>query len=104
MKGSERMSVSKKDVEYVAELARLTFNEEEKESLAEDLNQILNYVDQLSMIDTDHIEIVVNPYYIENVYREDQVEPSMPIKDVLKNAPETEEGYVVVPKIIGGEV
>lgn len=98
------MSVSKKDVEYVAQLARLTFNEDEKEILAEDLNQILKYVDQLSVLDTDHIDIVVNPYYIENVYREDQVEPSMPLKDVIKNAPETLEGYVVVPKIIGGEV
>ncbi|MHC1684518.1 MAG: Asp-tRNA(Asn)/Glu-tRNA(Gln) amidotransferase subunit GatC [Clostridiaceae bacterium] len=98
------MSVSKKDVEYVAQLARLTFSEDEKEILAEDLNQILNYVDQLSMIETDQIDIVVNPYYIENVYREDEVEPSMPLKEVLKNVPEIHEGYVVVPKIISGEV
>lgn len=97
------MSVSKKDVEYVAELARLSFDEDEKEAFVEDLNSILNYVDQLSELDTDHIDIVVNPYYIENVYREDEIETSMDLQDVLKNAPETLEEYVVVPKVIGGE-
>lgn len=94
------MSVSKKDVEYVAELSRLSFNEEEKESLVTDLNNILNYMEQLNELNTDDVDIVVNPYYMENKFREDNVMESMELKDVLKNAPEKIEEYVVVPKVI----
>lgn len=94
------MSVSKKDVEYVAELARLSFDEDEKEGLAEDLNQILSYVEKLGELDTENEDIIVNPYYIENKFREDEITPSMSLEDVIKNAPETLEEYVLVPTII----
>lgn len=96
------MSVSIKDVEYVAELARLSFDESEKESLVEDLNQILSYVEKLGELDTENEDIIVNPYYIENKYREDVVVPSLDLKDVTSNAPDTSEEYVVVPAIIKG--
>ncbi|WP_102401296.1 Asp-tRNA(Asn)/Glu-tRNA(Gln) amidotransferase subunit GatC [Haloimpatiens massiliensis] len=94
------MSVSKKDVEYVAKLSRLSFNEEEKESLVTDLNNILNYMEKLNELNTDDVDIVVNPYYMENKFREDEVMKSMELKDVLDNAPEKLEEYVIVPKII----
>lgn len=94
------MAVSIKDVEYVAELARLSFTDEEKKSLQGDLNSVLGYIDKLNELNTDDVDIIVNPYYIENKYREDEVIPSMELKDVVKNAPQTLEEYVVVPKII----
>ena len=94
------MSVSKKDVEYVAELARLEFKEEEKDNFVNDLNKILNYMEKLDELDTDDVDIVVNPYYIENKYREDNVEKSMELKEVIDNAPESLEEYVIVPKVI----
>lgn len=96
------MSVSVKDVDYVAELARLSFDENEKEGLAEDLNQILSYVEKLGELDTENEDIIVNPYYIENKYREDVVVPSLDLKDVISNAPDSLEEYVVVPPIIKG--
>ena len=96
------MSVSIKDVDYVAELARLSFDENEKEGLAEDLNQILSYVEKLGELDTENEDIIVNPYYIENKYREDVVVPSLDFKDVISNAPDSLEEYVVVPPIIKG--
>ncbi|MBE6056216.1 Asp-tRNA(Asn)/Glu-tRNA(Gln) amidotransferase subunit GatC [Clostridium sp.] len=94
------MSVSKKDVEYVAELARLEFKEEEKDNFVNDLNKILNYMEKLDELNTDDVDIVVNPYYIENKYREDNVEKSMELKEVIENAPESLEEYVIVPKVI----
>lgn len=94
------MSVSKKDVEYVAELARLSFSEEEKENLIGDLNSVLGYVEKLNELYTDDIQIIVNPYYIENKFREDDIEPSMELSLVLDNAPDKLEEYIVVPKII----
>jgi len=96
----DKMSVSKKDVEYVAELARLEFKEEEKDNLVNDLNKILNYMEKLDELNTDDVDIVVNPYYIENKYREDNVEKSMELKEVIDNAPESLEEYVIVPKVI----
>lgn len=94
------MSVSKKDVEYVAELARLSFNEEEKEELINDLNKVLGYIEKLDELNTEDTDIIVNPYYIENKFREDEIEPSMELKSVLDNAPQKLEEYIMVPKII----
>ncbi|MCR1934234.1 Asp-tRNA(Asn)/Glu-tRNA(Gln) amidotransferase subunit GatC [Clostridium tepidum] len=94
------MSVSKKDVEYVAELARLEFKEEEKDNFVNDLNKILNYMEKLDELNTDDVDIVVNPYYIENKYREDNIEKSMKLEEVIENAPESLEEYVIVPKVI----
>jgi aspartyl-tRNA(Asn)/glutamyl-tRNA(Gln) amidotransferase subunit C len=94
------MSVSKKDVEYVAELARLSFTEDEKEELIGDLNSVLGYIEKLNELDTKDTDIIVNPYYIENKFREDEIEPSLELKAVLDNAPDKLEEYVIVPKII----
>ncbi|WP_026884218.1 Asp-tRNA(Asn)/Glu-tRNA(Gln) amidotransferase subunit GatC [Clostridium akagii] len=94
------MSVTKNDVEYVAELARLSFTEKEKHELIGDLNSVLGYIEKLNELDTKDTDIIVNPYYIENKFREDEVEPSMELKYVLENAPQILEEYIVVPKII----
>ena len=94
------MSVSKADVEYVAELARLEFGEAEKASLISDLNDVLGYIEKLNQLNTDEEDIIVNPYYIENRFREDQIQPSMNVNEVTCNAPQSLEGYILVPKII----
>ncbi|MGE5629024.1 MAG: Asp-tRNA(Asn)/Glu-tRNA(Gln) amidotransferase subunit GatC [Solirubrobacterales bacterium] len=94
------MSVSKKDVEHVAKLARLEFSELEKDSLISDLNNVLGYIEKLDELNTENEDIIVNPYYIENKFREDIIHPSMRVEDVEGNAPQSLEGYVVVPKII----
>ena len=94
------MAVSKKDVDYVAELARLEFDENEKEGLAEDLNQILAYFEKLGQLDTENEDIIVNPVYIENRFREDVVVPSLELNDVLNNAPDKLEEYILVPPIM----
>lgn len=94
------MAVSKKDVDYVAELARLEFDENEKEGLAEDLNQILAYFEKLGQLDTENEDIIVNPVYIENRFREDVVVPSLELNDVINNAPDKLEEYILVPPIM----
>ncbi|WP_125152874.1 Asp-tRNA(Asn)/Glu-tRNA(Gln) amidotransferase subunit GatC [Clostridium rectalis] len=96
------MSVSRRDVEYVAELARIELKEEEKEELIEDLNKVLGYMEKLNELDTEDMDIIVNPYYIENKFREDEIQQSMELDSVLENAPEKLEEYVLVPQIIEG--
>lgn len=94
------MSVLKKDIEYIADLSRIYFTEEEKEDLIHDFNNLLNCMDKLNEVNTDDVDILVNPYYIENKFREDEIQKSMPEEDVFMNAPDRLEEYVKVPKII----
>ncbi|MBE6065235.1 Asp-tRNA(Asn)/Glu-tRNA(Gln) amidotransferase subunit GatC [Clostridium cochlearium] len=94
------MSVTKKDVEHVAELARIELSESEKENMIEDLNKVLDYMKKLEELDTENEDIIVNPYYIENKFRNDEVEESMSIDEVMVNAPERLEEYILVPRII----
>lgn len=94
------MSVAKKDVEHVAELARIELSETEKEEMIGDLNKVLDYVEKLSELDTENEDIIINPYYIENKFRSDEIEKSMDIDEVMVNAPEKLEGYILVPRII----
>ena len=97
------MAVSRKDVEHIAELARLKFNEDELKNFTEQLNEILAYVEKLSELDTENIEPLSHPVEGSNVFRDDVVIPSIPTSEALKNAPEKDEQFFHVPKVIGGE-
>lgn len=94
------MAVTKKDVEYIAELARLNVGPEEVEGFIKDLNNILGYVEKLGELDTEDVDILVNPLPLSNIYREDEVEESLAQEDFLANAPERVEDYLRVPSVI----
>ena len=95
------MSVTVKDVEHVAALARLSFTEQEKQELTGHLNEILQYMDQLNRLDTSTVEPLSHVIELENVFREDTLEPSYPQGEILKNAPARTEKFFKVPKVIG---
>lgn len=94
------MLITKKDVEYVAALARLEFSEEEKEKYTEQLNVILEYVNQLNELDTEGVKPTYHVLPVNNVMREDEVRPSMDRGKVLMNAPDRDMGCFRVPRII----
>lgn len=94
------MFITRKDVKYVANLARLEFKEDEETKLIDELNEILGYIDKLNELDVEDEDELINPYYIENKFRDDNVEKSMEINKVLENSPQHIENYIVVPKII----
>ncbi len=87
-------------VEHVANLARLRFNEEEKQWLAEQLGKILEYIEQLNKLDTDDVPPTSHVIPVKNVVREDVVRPSLAQEEALANAPSPENGLFGVPKII----
>lgn len=94
------MQISKDDVKKIATLARLNIAENEIEKYQHHLEEILNYVQKLNELDTANVEPT---YYVQeaiNVFREDEVKPSLSQEDALKNAPEQSHGFFVVPKII----
>ncbi len=94
------MGISKEEVLHVAHLARLEFSEEEVELFTTQLADILDYVAQLNELDTSKIEPTYHAVPMSNVFRKDEVKPSSPVEDVLANAPERENGFFVVPKVI----
>ena len=95
------MSVTIKDVEHIAELARLEFNENEKQKLTHELNEILKYVEKLGELDTSNVEPLSHVIELNNVFRDDVVKPSIPAEEALKNAPEKTGTFFKVPKVIG---
>ena len=95
------MSVTIKDVEHIAELARLEFNEDEKVRLTAQLNSILSYMEQLNKLDTSAIEPLAHVIELSNVFREDTAVPGLATEDALKNAPARTEKFFKVPKVIG---
>ena len=94
------MSVSLKDVEKIADLARLYIPEEEKEEYTRQLNIILKYMEQLNKVDTSNVEPLSHPFELTNVFRDDDVQPSLPVDEALRNAPEKSGNYFKVPKVI----
>lgn len=94
------MSVTKKDVEYIAILANLEFNDSEKEGMVSHLNSILGYMDQLNELNTDNVEPLIAVTDAENRLRKDEIIPSLPNEDALKNAPSKIGPFFRVPKVI----
>lgn len=94
------MSITKKEVEHVANLARLELSEAEKEQFAGQLNAILKYAEKLNGLDTTGIEPTSHVLPLANVMREDTIKPSWPIEKVLLNAPEAEDDQFKVPAVL----
>jgi len=94
------MPVTIKDVEYIANLARLEFKEEEKEKFTEQFNRILEYMDKLNELDTTNVEPLYHVIDLKNVFREDVVKQSYHREEILKNAPSRTEYFFKVPKVI----
>lgn len=95
--------ISKTDVEYVAELARLTLDEATKERLVGEMDEILSYMDKLNELDTTEVEPMMHVLELTNVYREDEALPSLNREKALENAPKTDGEYFLVPKILDAE-
>lgn len=94
------MSVTKKDVDHIADLARLSFSQEEKEGLISDLNSILSYVDELQALPVAGVRPMLNPVYIENRMREDVPGEELGSEKALLNAPDRLEDYLKVPSVL----
>lgn len=94
------MSVTIKDVEHIAKLAKLEFSDEEKEKLTHQMNEILQHMEKLNELDTSTVEPLSQVIKTENVFREDIVKPSIPTEEALKNAPDKTDEHFKVPKVI----
>lgn len=94
------MKVSKDEVLYTANLAKLKINDDEIDSFSEQMTQYLSYANNLNEVDTDDIEPLSHVLEVENVLREDEVKEGLTIEEALKNAPEKEDRCFKVPKML----
>ncbi len=94
------MSVSEKEVRYVADLARLQLSDKEVQSLAKDMNNILGYMDLLNELDTDQVEPLEHVIDLKSRLRPDVANTPLKHDDALKNAPDADSDYFRVPKVI----
>ena len=94
------MDINIQSIEKLADLAKLNFETEaQKNAIAKDLQQILTLIEQINRIDTHHIEPLVHLTQ-QSVWHNDQHETPTPVGEVLKNAPQHNESFVWVPKVI----
>jgi aspartyl-tRNA(Asn)/glutamyl-tRNA(Gln) amidotransferase subunit C len=94
------MEVNDALVDNLANLARLQFNEGEKEIIKKDLQRMIHFVDKLNELDTAGVQPVLHMTESVNVLREDVVQGSVSREEALKNAPETDGVFFKVPKVI----
>lgn len=94
------MKISKKEVLETAELARLEFSEEELEKFTHQLGNILEYIEDLNELDTENVEATSHVLELSTPLRKDKVEQLITAEEALQNAPEREDNFFVVPKVI----
>ena len=94
------MEFDKNSTIKLAKLARLSANDNQLNSLEKDLKSILRFIDQLKEINTEDIDPTSNSLDQKLILRDDIAENTLSNEDLLKNVPESELGFFVVPKVI----
>lgn len=94
------MRLSIDEVRYIARLARLRLTPEEEERLADEMADVLTYMEQLNAVDTTEVEPLSHVLDLVDVVREDDVEQRISHEEAMKNAPDTDGEYFRVPKVI----
>ncbi len=94
------MKITREQVDHVARLARLGLSDEEREMMRAQLDAILAYIDKLNELDTREVEPTSHVIPMTNVFREDTVSPSLAQEEALANAPDRQDAFFRVPRIL----
>ena len=94
------MEVNDDLINNLSQLARLEFNDAEKDEIKNDLQKMIAFIDKLNELDTTGVEPLLHMSDNINVLREDEVKGSISREDALKNAPVHDEQFFKVPKVI----
>jgi aspartyl-tRNA(Asn)/glutamyl-tRNA(Gln) amidotransferase subunit C len=96
-------TIDTKTVKHTAYLVRLGISEEEAQTFSGQFSSIIDYFNMLNEVDTSSVPPASDIANAENILREDVVKPSMSHEEFIKNAPQSERGYVKVPTVLGDE-
>lgn len=94
------MKLSREQVLHIAELARLGLSDKETDLFAEQLSDILGYIEKLNRLDTDDIHPTAQTIRMRNVTRADEVSPSLSPDEALANAPKRRDDTFLVKPIL----
>jgi aspartyl-tRNA(Asn)/glutamyl-tRNA(Gln) amidotransferase subunit C len=94
------MKITDEIIDHLAHLARLSFSDDEKEDLKQDLEKMIGFVEKLKEIDTTGVEPLLHISDAENVLREDEVKQTITKQEALLNAPKANDDFFIVPKVI----
>jgi aspartyl-tRNA(Asn)/glutamyl-tRNA(Gln) amidotransferase subunit C len=94
------MAFAEIDVKYVAHLARLALTPDEEKKFGAQLGHILGHIEKLRELDVSQVEPTAHAVPMVNVTRADEIRPSLPHEDALRNAPRKANGLFIVPKIV----
>ena len=97
------MSLSRKDVEKIAGLARLELSEDEKILYQEQLSAILAYAERLNELDLQDVQPTASAVPLTNVMREDEIRPSLALEDTLFNAPDADQDQFRIQPVFDGD-
>lgn len=97
------MSLSESEVRHVAMLARLALTDEQVSVLRDELNSILGHIDDIQRLDLEGVEPMSHAIPVVNVTRPDLHRPGLSQADALRNAPESQDGAFLIPRIVGAE-
>ena len=92
--------ISTEDVKHVAHLARLAVTEDEAEQMKKELDAIITFAEQLNELDTTNVKPTSHVLKMVNVMREDRATEGLAVEEVVKNAPDQQDGYIRVPSIM----
>ena len=94
------MKISQEEIKNIALLSRLEVKEEHMAHVEKELSDILTYVAELNALALDGVEPMAHAVPLQNVFREDETKPSLNHDLALSNAPEAEDGYFKVPRVV----
>ena len=97
---SKTKKVTKKELNKIAKLSKLSLSEAELKTHTKDINNILDYMDLLNEIDTSYVEKLVNVHDTHRVLREDDTEKSNPKEKVIENSPKSKGDYIEIPLVV----
>jgi len=94
------MSIDLKTIKHISKLSRISINEEKAQKLASDLNSIFDFIEKLKELKTDSVEPLTSIAETTLKFRSDEVKSKNIREQIIKNSPEDNEDYFIVPKVI----
>jgi aspartyl-tRNA(Asn)/glutamyl-tRNA(Gln) amidotransferase subunit C len=94
------MSIDLKTIKHISKLSRISVDEKKAEKLAGDLNSIFNFIEKLNELNTDNVEPLTSVAETTLKFRSDEVKNQNIREQIIKNSPEDNEDFFVVPKVV----
>ena len=94
------MSIDLKTIKHISKLSRISVDKKKAEKLAGDLNSIFNFIEKLNELNTDNVEPLTSVVETTLKFRSDEVKNQNIREQIIKNSPEDNEDFFVVPKVV----